>query len=53
MNIQTILTKGKRFISDPYYRLRVMIKMGAYDSLSDEAFYEGYFLNIWDIIKFR
>ena len=38
MNIQTILTKGKRFISDPYYRLRVMIKMGAYDSLSDEAF---------------
>ena len=53
MNIQTILTKGKRFISDPYYRLRVMIKMGAYDSLSDEAFlrrifpqYMGYPLNL-------
>ena len=53
MNIQTVLNKGKRFISDPLYRLRVMIKMGAYNSLSDEAFlkkmfpkYMGYTLNL-------
>lgn len=53
MNIQTVLNKGKRFISDPLYRLRVMIKMGAYNSLNDEAFlkkmfpkYMGYALNL-------
>lgn len=53
MNIQTILTKGKRFITDSHYRTRTLVKLGVYDSLRDEAFlrkmfpkYMGYPLNL-------
>ena len=53
MNIQTILSKGKKFVRDPYYRLKTMIKLGFYDSLNDEEFlrkifqkYQGYPLDL-------
>lgn len=53
MNIQTILSKGKKFGHDPYYRLKTMIKLGFYDSLNDEEFlrkifqkYQGYPLDL-------
>ena len=53
MKISKLCKVGMSFLTKPYYRTRVLIKLGYYDSLSDEDFlkkifpkYMGYPLNL-------
>ena len=38
MKLSKLCKVGMSFLTKPYYRTRVLIKLGYYDSLSDEEF---------------
>ena len=40
MKLSKLCKVGMSFLTKPYYRTRVLIKLGYYDSLSDEEFFK-------------
>ena len=58
MKFRKLCNVGMSFLTKPYYRTRVLIKSGYYDSLSDEDFlkkvfpkYMGYPLDLHMIVE--
>ena len=43
MKLSKLCKVGMSFLTKPYYRTRVLIKLGYYDSLSDEDFLKKVF----------
>ena len=43
MKLSKLCKVGMSFLTKPYYRTRVLIKLGYYDNLSDEEFLKKVF----------
>ena len=49
MKFRKLCNVGMSFLTKPYYRTRILIKSGYYDSLSDEDFLKKVFPKVYGI----